>query len=374
MVRTVLMLVAAGLLALPAGADEATPVRLGGFGSWGYGNTNRNDYLGGSPEGDYDRVELGFTVLANPSDRLSITAQAFWDQDDEGTHVDVDYAFAEWRFSDALRLRAGLAKHPIGNYSEFINVGTLRPFFDLPQAVYGPVGFVTRSYKGIGFTGLLGKDSGGGWGLAYDVYGGEMNIVTEEHGASFDGVSIATGDPETEKNLMNLVGGRFTVFTPVEGLKMGASAYSGVSEELEDERDTAWGAHAEFAKGQWTLRSEFLHRQDGDELKADGFYVEASRRLGRHWQVAGLYDRLDTELPELEFEPPASLLEHDEWAVGLNYWFAGNFVLKASYHVVKGNRLAGPGEEADEELDELIEEGALGGRTKMFRFGAQFSF
>jgi hypothetical protein len=48
-----------------------------------------------------------------------------------------DYGFAEWRFSDALRLHAGRMKHPFGIYSEIFDVGTLRPFYTLSQSVYG---------------------------------------------------------------------------------------------------------------------------------------------------------------------------------------------------------------------------------------------
>jgi len=69
-----------------------------------------------------------------------------------------------------LKLRAGKVKQPFGISAEVFDVGTRRPFFELPQAVYGPIGLVGESYKGIGFTGSF--DVQGGWGLAYDLYGG----------------------------------------------------------------------------------------------------------------------------------------------------------------------------------------------------------
>ncbi len=73
-------------------------------------------------------------------------------------------------FSQKLKLRAGKVKQPFGISAEVFDVGTRRPFFELPQAVYGPIGLVGESYKGIGFTGSF--DVQGGWGLAYDLYGG----------------------------------------------------------------------------------------------------------------------------------------------------------------------------------------------------------
>ena len=39
---------------------------------------------------------------------------------------------------------------PFGNYTEIYDVGTLRPFYHLPQATYGPTGQIAESYDGIG--------------------------------------------------------------------------------------------------------------------------------------------------------------------------------------------------------------------------------
>jgi len=63
-----------------------------------------------------------------------------------------------------------------------------------------------------------------------------------------------------------------------------------------------------------------------------------------------------------------SLSEHEEWAVGLNYWFIYNFVLKASYHYITGNRFA-----ISSDLQEILDEG-IEENTQLFIFGAQFSF
>ena len=77
------------------------------------------------------------------------------DDSDANTNQDVelDYAFAEWFVSDALKIRMGRVKHPFGLYGEIFDVGTLRPFYLLPQSIYGPNGFTAKAYNGVGLTG-----------------------------------------------------------------------------------------------------------------------------------------------------------------------------------------------------------------------------
>src|SRR5256885_3346716 len=43
----------------------------------------------------------------------------------------LDWAFGEWRFSDRLRLRMGLLKHPLGIFGEVPNVGNPAPLLHL---------------------------------------------------------------------------------------------------------------------------------------------------------------------------------------------------------------------------------------------------
>jgi hypothetical protein len=44
-----------------------------------------------------------------------------------------------------------------------------------------------------------------------------------------------------------------------------------------------------YERGPFTLRAEYFHAF-ADTVDLSSGYVEASYRLGRHWQVAGLYD------------------------------------------------------------------------------------
>ena len=91
-------------------------------------------------------------------------------------------------------------------------------------------------------------------------------------------------------------------------------------------------------------------------------------------QLAGMYNRLRTELPganQANVARARSLLDHEEWGGGLNLWFAQNFVLKSSYHVVTGNRFASPEQPS---IRAAVANGALIERTNAVLFGAQMSF
>jgi hypothetical protein len=153
------------LASLRPAAAQSDPeqVHLHGFGSWIYGRTNANEYMNGLPGGNYEDLRLALNITARVSDRLKISAQAELSSDEGDVEEEIDFAFAEWSFSDALKLRVGRGKQPFGIYTEVFDVGTLRPFAKLPQGVYGPVGLVGESYDGIGITGT--KALSGGWGL-----------------------------------------------------------------------------------------------------------------------------------------------------------------------------------------------------------------
>ena len=139
------MLLALGLAA--SAMAQAERVQLHGFGSWAYGRTDGNDYLAGSDGGRYDDASFTLNLVAAPVDHLRIVGQPDWRDEPEGTHIKLDYAFAEWTFSDKLHLRAGKVKQPFGISTEVFAVGTLRPFTELPQAVYGPAGLVGETTK-----------------------------------------------------------------------------------------------------------------------------------------------------------------------------------------------------------------------------------
>lgn len=383
----------------PLLAQEST-TEVFGFGGWAFGNSDPYPYLAGGGEGEneYDFVEAALAIVSKPTDRLTLSLQIFGGNDLEGEEVELELASAQWRLSDQLDLRLGQSRLPFGIYTEIFDIGTLRPFFFLPQSIYGPSGFVTEAYKGVGLTHRFESDSS--WALTTDVYVGEVETEFDQ-----EAVEVALGEEEDEEEgedesdleVRDVLGGRFVLDTPVNGLRFGFSAYAGEPEAeshgLEEgseehnegeegegpEHGLDWGDHrswslfADYETDRWLLRSEYGHSDQVGRLGIDSLYVEAAYRFNSHWQLAARADRADFDL-ESGLELPVggeSLDHHEEITLGLNYWFSSNLVIKVAFHRVDGNAFVHP---EGRELVELIETGELDDRTDLFTFGVQFSF
>lgn len=369
----------AALAATPLAAQSAgTTIDIHGFGGWAYGKTDGHKYSLGTEAGEYDNAEFALNVSAKPVEKLSVVAQIRLESGSDQEQAELDYAFVEWTFNDAARVRAGRVKHPFGIYGEVFDVGTVRPFYSLPQSLYGANGFTARAYNGAGITGNV---SAGKWGLQYDVYGGQIEGDFETPGLLSTSSQYFTEPSITfGYRVEDAFGGRLNITTPLEGLTIGTSAYTGqahtdLSQVDTDKRDV-YAAHAEYVAGRFAVRSEYGHLKNGEDFAVDAGYVETSYRLTEHWQVAARLDQIDVSLPgtNLSSLPKIfpQLLEHRETALGISYWFSPNFVVRGSYQRTNGNRFAFP--ETSDQVKAALASGNLDRSTDMILVGAQFSF
>jgi hypothetical protein len=323
----------------------------------------------GNDEGNYDNVNFSLNISANPYEHLSLYIQTGYTESRDEDDVGLDYAFAEWYFSDMLMFRAGKVKAPFMLYTEVYDVGTIRPFFALPQGVYRQI--ATEAYKGVGITGTFHVK--GGWELQYDMYGGKLSLLPnptvniEEF--RFDSVNPVGND---------LIGGRLTIQTPLTGLNVALSSYTsefdfGEEESFLNDRYVLIGASAEYLSDRLRICSEYLTQKETPKATADVVYVEAAYRFTDHWQAAARYEfaDFDTNQPLLQYSPK-SILEHKEIALGLNYWLNPNLVFRCSYHIIEGNRLAFP-EQVLDYLESILQ-GSFEETTHLILLGAQFSF
>ncbi len=379
---TILALLLGTTVALPAVAEEREILQLHGFGGWSYGDSDGNEYLFATEGGEYETVNFALNLTANPFERLALHAQVEWHSAGDEEESELDYAFADWKLGDQTSLRLGKVKQPFGYYAEIFDVGTARPFLYLPQGVYGPAGIVAEGFFGAGLTGAHYGD--GAWGLEYDVYVGALQlpfdesfevVVGEEEGElGEDGEDDEEAEEETE-DIEDVLGGRLILSTPIEGLRLGVSAFTGTEEEAvegeDGERLTVYGALLEYIREPWTVVAEYTRLVEDDrELTNDAAYLEVAYRLTPRWQLAARYDWSEGELEELDISPAPTLLEHEDLALAVSYWFSPELTLKLEYHQVEGNRFALPGED----LEEVIEEGELEPETRVLLFGVNFSF
>ncbi|MCP4902710.1 MAG: hypothetical protein GY906_37580 [bacterium] len=372
-------------LAIPAGQVAAQSafdsVQIHGFGGWAYGETDGNAYLVGTEDGRYDNADFALNVTAQPMENLSIVAQLRGEAVRGEDQFELDYAFAAYDFADSFNARIGRVKHPFGIYGEIYDVGTLRPFYNLPQAIYGPNGYTARAYNGVGVAGWF--DWGADWGLQYDVYLGEIE-------GDFVTPGITTTDPnlflEPRVNfgfrVSQTIGFRAKVTTPVDGLTFGLSGFTGDDEteldvglEADASRDVLLGS-VEYLTHRWSVRAEYGTLKRDIDFESESWYLEAAFRLTEHWQLAVRKDQANVTLPSTDFStlPPffPQLLDHEELALGVNYWFGSNLVIRLSYQMVEGNRFAFL--ETPEQVGEMLITGDLEYETNLIVFGAQFSF
>ncbi|MDD5222980.1 MAG: porin [bacterium] len=353
--------------------------QIHGSGGWAFGITGgKNNYLVGNEDGSYTNSYFALNISGSPEERLSVNAQTIWKTSDEGMETDIEYVFADWTFFDWLKLRIGKVKCPFGLYSEIYDVGTLRPFYTLPTSLYATPGQVTESYYGLGLTGRLYPHPN--WGLQYDLYGGEI-FFKETVMSSFKSVMPDPMQPV----IRDSSGLRLIVYTPLDGLNIGFAEHIGDTRilnvsELAKPFIAGEGWYltyllsAEYLTDRFSVRSEYsgsVKLKGGREIKTYGYYLEAAVKFWKHWQVAGIYDVQKMTMPEGDMPFTIAMPEdHHEGAFGLNYWFSPNFVLKSSYHYVRGNLFAAE----DQTLEQILSGYKMDEVTHLFIFSAQFSF
>ncbi len=83
-----------------------------GDGQWSYQRTSgENAYGLAQPGGNYDTAMFDLVLTARAAEDLVVSAQLGFEP--EGAAL--EWAFAEWRRSDRLRVRVGKIQQPFGN-------------------------------------------------------------------------------------------------------------------------------------------------------------------------------------------------------------------------------------------------------------------
>jgi hypothetical protein len=346
-------------------------VVLHGFGGWAYGQSDQhNSYLAGLPGGNYRRASMAISLVAPVSERLTIRAQGESIQSEDGPTMVLDYAFADYKLADHLSLRVGEVKHPFGIYTEVFTVGTLRPFIDLPQAVYGAVGFAGQAYDGAGLSGDVDL---GRWNLTYDLYGGGYTLQefrTPEAFLHGEDVSSIRDEVEIEST-RNLFGTRVMLHTPLHGLSFGTSVYTGQLAEIGGRLRTVVAGSVDYRSNAFSLEAEIAHEDEVRDQHVTGAYVQAAYRFHPSWQIGVQLDNLHNDFIGGDASRAPSLTQHREVAGVLSYWFSRSLAIKGEFHAVNGNRLAMP---EPEDFSSILAAGGFRTRTRLVQLGAQFSF
>ncbi|MBI2571596.1 MAG: hypothetical protein HYV63_31690 [Candidatus Schekmanbacteria bacterium] len=358
-----LLLVASlpGALSGTAAAQTSEKLAFHGYGSWGYGRTDGNAVSIGTEEGSYENLTVALSVTGQPTERLTVHMQPHFLQTPTSSEIEIDYAFGEWAFSDQLRFRLGKIRHSFGNYADVYEIGTLRPFFDLPTSVYGPAGIIAPAYTGINLTGIILPED---FELSYDLLAGHMVLEVGDGLRLAEGLDLEEdGDAARKQKVRNLIGTYLRLATPLPGLAVGTAAFAG-DDPYDGQRNSTWGAFIDYGTPRITARLEIVRHEKHLKLRMNAAYAELAYKLGGHWELATRYESFEASSRLTDRTLPRSLSEHRALALGINYWLSPNFVLRASVHRIRGNFFAFP---ADREAP--IED-----TTRLVVLGGQFSF
>jgi hypothetical protein len=189
-----------------------------GFASQGFMVTTGNDYLvADSTRGSFQLSEVGINYRRELTDRLHFGLQLFAQNFGAGGSYapQVDWFFLDYRWRDALGLRAGRLKVPFGFYNEVNDIDSARVPVLLPQSVYP---LQARSF-------LFAQTGGELYGYVrsravgafdYRLYGGTVHLDRQLL------VPVSLMIP-VAFNVPYAFGARLLWETPLPGLRVGGS-------------------------------------------------------------------------------------------------------------------------------------------------------
>lgn len=212
-----------------ASAVQAQSVTVGGkeiavhgFVQQGFNVTDENNFLTmDTTKGSAAMTDAGLNVSSNVTRRLRLGGQAYVrniGQLGNGS-LEVDWAFADYKFADAFGVRGGKMKTMLGLFSDTQDMEFLYTWALLPQGMY-PLDLrsVTIAHIGADVYGTVPMGKAGS--VAYTGYLGK--VQDDDHGGYRYGVQDSGLGFKTG---LNSRGGGFDVrwTTPVDGLMTGYS-------------------------------------------------------------------------------------------------------------------------------------------------------
>ena len=170
--------------------------------------------------------------------------------------------WGEWQKFSFFKVKAGQFKRPF----TFEN-----PMHPITQ---GFMSYSQNVTKLVGFSDRTGEHASNGRDIGLQVQGdllklGGRNWLHYQVGV-FNGEGINVKDKNNRKDI---IGGLWVM--PIDGLRIGAFGWNGYREGVGEKN--RYAISAEYAKNDWTVRSEYIHSQGwGADLtkgdKADGIY------------------------------------------------------------------------------------------------------
>jgi hypothetical protein len=248
---------------------DGRDVQIHSFASEGFAWTNQNNFLTMNTTNGAFFTDFGLNVSTNITDKLRVGAQIY-DRDFgqlQQWRPNLDWAIADYRFSDKFGVRAGKIKTALGLYNQTQDQESLQTWALMPQSIY-PLDLRARTlaHTGLDLYGRLVLQRAGA--LDYTVYAGTRPNDTR------DGLYIAWASQGYPNNAFTgkMAGTDLRWTPPVNGLMLGGS-YAAINDKYHFtdvangpapvagtlDSTTMWiaSAYGEYSKGKWRFDAEY---------------------------------------------------------------------------------------------------------------------
>lgn len=270
--KNMMTMLALGLMTLTAGAQEKKTVelpawvqsmKLSGYGMVQYQGQDKKDAESNSF--NLRLVRLALEGRAHKDFYYKAQMQINGTTKDDNTAIRLVDLFGEWQKYEFFKVKAGQFKRP------FTFENPMHPI------VQGFMSYSQNVSKLAGFSDRTGEQASNGRDIGIQVQGDILKINNRNwlhyQVGIFNGEGINTKDKDNRKDI---IGGLWVM--PIDGLRIGAFGWTGSRAGVGQKN--RYALSGEYAKNDWTFRTEYIHSQGyGSNLaagdKADGYYALA---------------------------------------------------------------------------------------------------
>lgn len=255
---------------------DGRPVQVHSFAQQGFLYSNNNNFLTvPTSDGSFKMTDGGMNASASITDSFRVGAQVYARNigDLGGYHVQLDWAYGDYKFKDWFGIRAGKVKTALGLFNDTQDAEFLYTWALLPQSMY-PLDLRSNSiaHTGADIYGQVSLRKAGS--LSYTGYYGTR--VKDTRG----GYYFTTLDGGFVPNHYSGKTGGIDVHwnTPIQGLMLGSSfsnqtldfrakfpAYGNAPLSISAEPQHLTAFYGDYARGRWHLSGEY--RKNRSDLK-----------------------------------------------------------------------------------------------------------
>jgi hypothetical protein len=292
------------------------------FGNQDFRRSTANSYMGADSSGTWDNNYLGLVMSGKANEKTRLWAQL---QATTNLSPRFTWMFVDYQFSENTSVHVGRIKFPFGLYNETIANQALRPSISEPVVYAEAADMTYDAYHGVGVDWHLGSN------LLVQAFGGNIYVEPERR--------------ETALRDVNVIGGRLTYNTPVDGMRLMVSANRTTVEAMNDSalpivvptgekasEDRAMLSF-DYMAHDWDIKAEYNYHKtpalltqvppQTSDIKSKAYYLQVAYDIGKYTPFAR-YDYVNTDTT-LSGDPASY---QKIYVIGVGYKLADNVNLR----------------------------------------------